>query len=344
IEGPQITAVNLVPETDYSANGQIDISATVSEGDVFYSIDNGSNFQTNNGLFTGLSAGTYYCIVEDGFGCDTTFTVEIHRIFSQVIDAIAGDGYTCIGNATASPLLLNNFTDVFRFEVVLTYDKDVIQCDGYIQVHPELESGFQASIIPALGEVHIKWQGETEITLPENAKMAELVFSGLSEGVSQVDWKAEPGEGQFFNANGDEIAVNYELGAIRIYTRPEIIMGTEIQACEGDTIFLPPFVLGGTGEYDFYWTGPAGFSSTNKELNIKGIQENQDGVYQLTVTDTIDCVENSSIEITVNPFPEIAFSNYDTIWAEPGYLLEAGRINSLLDGRVIGRNVDGLGK
>ncbi|MCF6342332.1 MAG: gliding motility-associated C-terminal domain-containing protein [Bacteroidales bacterium] len=324
IEGPQITAVNLVPETDYSANGQIDISATVSEGDVFYSIDNGSSFQTNDGLFTGLSAGTYYCIVKDGFGCDTTFTIVLNRIFSQVIDAIAGDGYTCIGNATASPLLLNNFTDVFRFEVVLTYDKDVIQCDGYIQVDPELESGFQASIIPALGEVRINWQGETPVTLPENSKMAELVFSGLNEGVSQVDWKAEPGAGQFFNAYGDEIAVNYELGAIRIYTRPEIQMGAASGYCEGDTVFIWPHINGGTGDIAYLWEGPDNYTSTNMLLWIKGIQYNHGGNYQLTVTDTINCIESSSIEITVNAPPEIAFSTYDTIWAEPGYLLEAG--------------------
>ncbi|MCF6171633.1 MAG: gliding motility-associated C-terminal domain-containing protein [Bacteroidales bacterium] len=325
IEGPEINSVSTTPETDYSADGQIDISATVSEGDVFYSIDNGSSFQTNNGLFTGLSAGTYFCIVKDGFGCDTIFTIVLDRIFSQVIDAIAGDGYTCIGNATVSPLLLNNFTGVYRFEVVLTYDKDVVQCDGYIQVHPELESGFQASIIPALGEVHINWQGETPITLPENAKMAELVFSGLNEGVSQVDWVAEPDDGQFFNENGEEIAVNYELGSIRIYTRPQIIMmGSEQSVCEGDTVVISPLAIDGTGDIDYLWDGPDNFSSNGRRLVIMGINANQDGNYQLTVTDTIDCVESKTIDISVNPFPEIAFANYDTIWTEPGYLLEAG--------------------
>ena len=302
IPGAEITNITTSPENDYLTDASIQIEAIINSGDLFYSIDNGSSFQTNDGLFENLSAGTYFCMVKDDFGCDTTFTVVIDRIFSQVIDAIAGDGYTCIGNATASQLLLNNFTEVDSFHVQLSYDPNVIQCDGYIQVHPELETGFQASIIPALGEVHISWKGETPVMLPENSKMTELVFSGLDEGVSQIDWKAEPGEGQFFNANGEEIAVNYELGAIRIYTRPKIIMGKEIQVCEGDTIYIPPFVLGGTGEYDFYWTGPADFTSTNKELNIKGIQENQDGNYQLTVTDTIDCGESKSIDITVNPF------------------------------------------
>ncbi|RLD38592.1 MAG: hypothetical protein DRI89_14210 [Bacteroidetes bacterium] len=325
IDELEINSVSTTPETDYSANGQIDISATVSEGDVFYSIDNGNNPQTNNGLFTNLSAGTYPCLVKDEFGCDTTFTVVIDRILSQVIDAIAGDGYTCIGEATSSELLLNNFTEIDSFHVQLTYDPNVIQCDGYIQVHPDLENGFQVSIVPALGEVHITWKGETPTTLTDNSKMAKLVFSGINEGISQVDWKAEPGEGQFFNANGEEIAVNYELGAIRIYTRPNIMMmGSELSACVGDTVVVSPLVLEGTGDIDYHWEGPGNFSSNGRRLVIMGINANQDGNYQLTVTDTIDCVESKSIDISVNPFPEIAFADYDTIWAEPGYLLEAG--------------------
>ena len=324
IEGPEITDVNVVPETDYSADGQIDISATITDGDLYYSIDDGNSFQTNTGLFTGLTAGIYPCVVKDEFGCDTTFTIELDRIISQLIGAIAGDGNTCIGDATASQLRLNNFVEVDSFHVKLTYNENLIQCDGYVQVHPDLEDGFQASIIPALGEVHITWKGQSPVSLPEHSKMTELVFSGIDEGVSQIDWIAEPGEGQFFNDNGEIINVAYELGAIRIYTRPKIIMGTSKEACEGDTIIISPFVTGGSGEADYVWRGPDNFYSTNDFLWLNTITPQQAGTYSLTVTDTIDCVESKEIEITVNHSPAIAFSTYDTIWAEPGYLLEAG--------------------
>ena len=325
IPGPEISNVTTTPENDYLADGSIFLEAIVGSGDAFYSIDNGSSFQTNDGLFENLSAGTYFCMVKDDFGCDTTFTVVIDRILSQVVDAIAGDGYTCIGNATASQLLLNNFTEIDSFHVQLTYNQNVIQCDGYIQVHSDLEDGFSASIMPTIGEVHITWKGETPTTLPENAKMVELVFSAIGEGVSQIDWKAEPGEGQFFNANGEEIAVNYELGSIRIYTRPNIMMiGSDRSVCEGDTVVISPISMGGSGEPDYLWEGPDNFSSDKRQLIILGIHANQDGNYKFTVTDTVNCVESKTIDITVNPFPEIAFSTYDTIWAEPGYLLEAG--------------------
>ncbi|MDX9906162.1 MAG: gliding motility-associated C-terminal domain-containing protein [Bacteroidales bacterium] len=324
IPGPEITSVSITPENDYLADGSIDIEAIIGSGDLYYSIDNGSSFQTNDGFFENRSAGTYPCVVKDDFGCDTSFIVVIDRILSQVIDAIAGDGYTCIGDATASQLLLNNFTEVDSFYVQLTYDPAVIQCDGYIQVHPDLESGLQASLIPALGQVHITWKGEMPVTLPANAKMLELVFSGLEEGVSQIDWIADPGEGQFFNAYGEEIPVQYELGTIRIFTRPEIILGTELHVCEGDNIYLPAFVLGGTGEYEYYWTGPSNFSSTDKELKITGIQAYQAGDYQLTVTDTIDCTSQKSIELIVSENPVAAFHGTDTLEMVAGDVLDAG--------------------
>jgi gliding motility-associated-like protein len=324
LPGPEITAVTTTPENDYLADGSIDMEAIIGSGDLYFSIDNGNSFQANDGLFENLSAGTYACVVKDDFGCDTTFTVVIDRILSLLIDAIAGDGHTCIGEATASQLLLNNFTEVDSFHVQLTYDPTIIQCDGYIQVHPDLENGLQASIIPALGEVHITWKGEMPVTLPENAKMLELLFSGLEEGVSQVDWIAEPDEGQFFNSYGEEISVNYELGTIRIYTRPEIIMGTELQVCEGDKIYLPAFVLGGTGEYDYYWTGPLNFASSDKELRITGIQTYQAGDYQLTITDTIGCTDQKSIELIVSENPVAAFHGSDTLEIQAGDVLDAG--------------------
>ncbi|MCF6172140.1 MAG: gliding motility-associated C-terminal domain-containing protein, partial [Bacteroidales bacterium] len=99
---------------------------------------------------------------------------------------------------------------------------------------------------------------------------------------------------------------------------------SEQSVCEGDTVVVSPLVLEGSGELNYFWEGPDNFSSNKRQLIILGINPNQDGNYKLTVTDTVNCIESKTIDITVNPFPEIAFADYDTIWAEPGYLLEAG--------------------
>ena len=325
LSGPLVTTIDVSPETDYTSDGSIYIEAIVGSGNILFSIDSGFNFQTNNGLFENLIAGTYYCVVQDEFGCDTTFIVELERIISQIIDAIAGDGYTCIGNATASPLLLSNFTDVYSFDVMLSYDKDLIVCDGYIQVHPDLVDGIQVSVIPAIGEVHITWLGQSPTTLPDNSLMAELVFSGIDEGLSQVDWIAEQGESQFYNENGDLIHAEFQLGLVIIYTRPDIMFSPPIQEeCEGKTVIIEPLVSGGTGEYDLYWSGPDNFSSDNDTLYFSEATANMAGIYNLTVTDTINCVESKSMELIVYMGPSIAFAPYDTLWVDPGYLLEAG--------------------
>ena len=325
IEGPQVNTINVTPENDYTSDGSIYIKALVGNGNILYSIDSGNNFQTNNGLFENLIAGTYYCMVKDEFGCDTTFIVEIERIISQIIDAIAGDGYTCIGNATASPLLLNNFTDVYNFFVVLSYDKDLIECDGYIQVHPELEDGFQVSVVPALGEVHITWQGQSPTSLPYNSLMAELVFSGIDEGLSQIDWVAEQGESQFYNENGDVLNTDFELGLIIIYTRPDIMFNPSVEeVCEGEMVLITPSVSGSTGEYDSYWSGPDNFTSNFNGLWFGEVTSSMAGTYTITVTDTINCIETKSMELIVYMEPAIAFAPYDTLWVDPGYLLEAG--------------------
>ena len=323
IEGPNIITENVNHENDYLADGSIYLEALVDIGNIQYSIDSGYSFQTNNGLFENLSAGTYYCIVVDEFGCDTTCTIEVDRIISQIIDAIAGDGSTCIGNATASPLILNNFTDVSRFHVMLTYEQDLITCDGYMQVNPAIEDSLIVSTNTS-GEVHISWEGASPISLPNNALMTELVFSAIDEGLSQVDWVADQGESQFFNQVGEIINTDYQVGNIVIYSRPDITLSPSNEVCEGESLFVVSSIEGGSGVNTSHWVGPDNFTSIDQILWFNEVTESMAGTYTLTVTDSLDCVESKSMEITVNQGTEIAFSEYDTLWVEPGFILDAG--------------------
>ena len=324
IGAPEITSIITVHENNYNQDGQIQLEATVPEGSIYYSINNGISFQQDNGLFAGLSAGTYHCVVEDAFGCDTTFDVIINRVFTTTLEAIAGNGNTCIGNAVVSPLLLNNFNEVKSFQVKLTYDSTLVKCEGYINLNPELQEGFSANLIPDAGEIYLNWEGESPLSLPENSTMTELVFTALQDGASAVNWSTGQGESVFLNQYAEQINVTYVTGTLRIYTNPEIQSMPNQKYCEGDTITIDPSIEGGNGEKYYIWTGPAGFVSNDSILYQINIQITQAGTYTLKVSDSLQCEDQKSFQITVNPNPVIAFSDYETLYVEPGYELNAG--------------------
>ena len=77
LENPQVQQVIVMEETGSLQDGSINIIASGITPQLFYSIDNGNSWQTDNGLFPNLSAGNYDCIVKDENDCDTVFNVEI---------------------------------------------------------------------------------------------------------------------------------------------------------------------------------------------------------------------------------------------------------------------------
>jgi len=325
IPGPQITAVDIVPEDNTLANGSINIHATGGSGELTYSITNGIPNQLNNGLFENLSAGTYQCSVTDAFGCDTTFTVVVPRNLSQTLEAIAGFGSSCVGDAAVVPLELTHFTGVKSFVVTLHYDPDVVFCAGYMDLNPQLElGGFQATVQQATGEIKLTWQGQVAVTLPDQAEMLKLKFDGLGEGLSPVNWEAAPGESHFYDENHQEISATYTTGEVQVYSLPEIQMQGTVQICTGDTTTIDPTIFGGNGIKDYTWTYPNGSISKDTLLYFDPATSNQAGSYTLVVEDSMSCKKSSTVELIVMESPVITFSGYDTLFVEPGYILDAG--------------------
>ena len=325
IPGPQITGVDIVPEDNNLANGSINIHAFGGSGDLTYSIGNGIPNQLNNGLFENLSAGTYQCSVTDAFGCDTTFTVVVPRNLTQTLEAIAGFGSSCVGDAAVVPLELTHFTGVKSFVVTLHYDPNVVFCDGYLDLNPQLELGdFQATVQQATGEIKLTWQGQVAVTLPDQAEMLKLKFDGLGEGLSPVDWEAAPGESHFYDENHQEISAAYTTGEVQVYSLPEIQMQSLESVCVGDALTIEPIITGGNGQKDYTWTYPNGSISKDTLLRFDPATSSQAGSYTLVVEDAMKCKKSSTVELIVMESPVIAFSGYDTLFVEPGYILDAG--------------------
>lgn len=74
-------------------DGQINLSVTGGQAPYNYSI-NGQPF-VNNGLFTGLGAGSYTVRVQDGLGCDTSYNVEVDEPTPISINLQDVDSVTC---------------------------------------------------------------------------------------------------------------------------------------------------------------------------------------------------------------------------------------------------------
>lgn len=97
--GTPIDSVVVTDENCGLGDGSISIYPALGAGT--YSIDGGNTFSPNN-VFTGLGAGNYTAVLQDGSGCLDTAIVTINNISSLVIDSISFVTETCLGDADGS--------------------------------------------------------------------------------------------------------------------------------------------------------------------------------------------------------------------------------------------------
>jgi hypothetical protein len=192
-------------ETDFLQNGSIDITATGSTPQIFYSINNGSTWQTNNGTFNNLSAGIYTFIIKDENDCDTTFIVEIQNIILTYLHAITGPGGHCLGNTAMVPVNVDNFNSVATFHLKLSYNVDNLQCEGFTNVHPQLVDSLIGWVDQAAGVINLAWNSPSPVTFSQPETVAELVFTTKNPGQGDLAWYTGATESYFTNASGNPI-------------------------------------------------------------------------------------------------------------------------------------------
>ncbi|MCD4773116.1 MAG: gliding motility-associated C-terminal domain-containing protein [Bacteroidales bacterium] len=323
IPGPQITDVQITSASIGMNNGAINIFASGNGDTIFYSNDNGVNFQINDGLFSNLFAGFYTCIVMDNFGCDTIFIVEVTEEITVYLEATAGADEVCPGNSAFVPLIVSNFNDVGSFKATLLYNKDLLTCVGFANAHPQLVDSLEALLFPAEGRIELNWTSSA-VTLPDSTNIADLVFQSIDPGTSFVEWNGSTGASLFLNSTGLTIPVDYTTGNVKIYKDVSFLMFGANEVCEGETLELSPLVFSSNGDVTFLWTDPNGNTSTNEIMTINNIQNNQSGIYLLTLTDTLDCQADTTVDVIVYPSPSPAFAGQNTIITEENFDLDAG--------------------
>lgn len=97
---PKIDLLSLITPSDCNLNnGIIDLSLlSGSSGTLLFSIDNGINFQTSN-IFTQLTPGIYFIMVQDDNGCLVKDTAIINTINAPIIDSVVTVDLTCYRSA-----------------------------------------------------------------------------------------------------------------------------------------------------------------------------------------------------------------------------------------------------
>jgi len=323
IPGPQITQVNITDETDFLGNGAIEIVASGATPVIYYSIDGGVTWQENDGSFENVVCGMYYVVIKDENDCDTTFTVEIQNIILTYLHAITSEGGHCLGTTAMVPVNVDNFNTVATFRLKLSYNVDNLQCEGFTNVHPQLDDSLTGWVDQAAGEINLAWNSPSPVTFPGSEKIADLVFTTKNPGQGELSWYTGTTESYFTNAGGNPIPAEFQTGEVNIYEPPEIILSESMTVCEGQLVFITSSALGNQPPVTFRWIYPAGDSTSNDPFFF-GVTQAEAGNYTLLATDHVGCTDQKSINLIVSENPIAAFHGIDTLELHDGEVLDAG--------------------
>ena len=323
ISGPQVTQVNITNETDFLGNGSIEIVANGSTPVIYFSIDGGATYQSNNGTFNNLEARIYNLEIKDENGCDTSFTVEILNIILTYLHAVTGEEGICEDFTALIPVNVDNFNNVADFHLKLGFNADNLQCEGFANIHPQLADSLTGWVDQAAGDIHLAWNTPAPVTFSGSEKVADLVFTTKNPGQGELAWYTGSTESYFTNSSGNPIPAEFETGEVKIYEPPEIILDQSKTVCTGQFVFITASANGNQPPLTYRWIYPTGDTTGNDPFFFSVTQDDA-GLYTLMATDHVGCTDQKSIELIVSDNPFAAFHGTDTLEMQAGDVLDAG--------------------
>ncbi|MBP6873028.1 MAG: gliding motility-associated C-terminal domain-containing protein [Bacteroidales bacterium] len=323
IPGPQVQPPIVIDETDFLGNGSIEITASGSTTTLYYSNDNGITYQSNNGTFNYLTAGTYICIVKDENDCDTTFTVEIQNIILTYLHAVTGEDGICEDSSALIPVNVDNFNNVAEFHLKLGYNADNLECEGFTNVNVQLLDSLTGWVDAIAGDIHLAWNDELPLTFIQPEKIADLVFTTKNPGQGELSWYTGETESYFTNSSGNPIPAEFSTGEVTVYEPPEIILEQSKTVCTGQFANLMSISVGNQPPIDYQWIYPNG-DTTDNDPFFFSVTPADAGLYTLLATDRVGCTDQKSIELIVSENPIAAFHGTDTLELHTGDVLNAG--------------------
>ncbi len=90
------------------------------------------------------------------------------------------------GSAVVVPIKVANFADIGAISLTMDYDITVVQVTG-VSFNSNLP-GFTADWITTPGRIVMGWTGSSGVSLSDNAHLADIIFTGLVAGETDLAW------------------------------------------------------------------------------------------------------------------------------------------------------------
>ncbi|MCA1761381.1 MAG: gliding motility-associated C-terminal domain-containing protein [Flavobacteriales bacterium] len=351
---PQITITG--PITNATCFGFADgsINAIVNGGvpPRTFSWSGPDGFSSTQEDITGLAAGTYTLTVTDANGCERSRDYNVQESDEIVIDETIQD-VLCVGQSDGSielsisggePPFSANWTgsdgftstdqDIFNLQsgsytVEITDDQNCTAAATYsvgetfvIAVDADItdvscfgdgDGSIDAAVSGGTEPYTISWTGSDGFT-SSDANLINLIAGDYAIAVE--------------DANGCEFNSTFTVG-----TPDELIadvLSTDVICNGNDDGEATVNPNGGNPPYTVAWTGPDGFTST--DLSISNLIP---GIYEVTVTDNLNCTAQESIEV-FEP-EEIVVSIDET---QPNCLVDDGVLTASATGGTVATDYD----
>lgn len=295
-------------------DGSIDVSIAGGIPPYNFAWTGPDAFASTDEDITGLGDGTYTLIIEDDNGCTSTLNFDVTVPDPILIDGVVTDA-SCFGNSDGSiditisggtpdyTILWDNGLGAVEdptnlvagdYEVSVTDDNGCVQTQAFTVGEPDelLINGTENNIScnnANDGSIDVDISGGTP---PYNTTWAGPAFVSLDEDISGL------AEGSYTLTVIDDMGCTTQFTGLIENPLPLNLdlQATPITCFGANDGSIETSVTEGTAPYNFSWTGPNGFLSTDEDLNSL-----EPGVYELEVTDDGACVANGSIEI-IEPF------------------------------------------
>ncbi len=307
--------------TDISCNGSGDGSITITAtgtGTLNYSIDGGSNFSTSNS-FTGLSAGSYDVVVEDGSGCSTIGSTLTINEPNTVIYAASVTDASCGSSDGSITITASGGTGALQYSVD---GGTTFQLGGMFSGLPTGSYNIIVEDINGCQATGTESIGTTSGPTITNEVSTDITCNGDDDGTITISASGTGSLDYSINGGatftGSGVFTNLSAGTYNIVVRDGngcVTNGSTINIAEPTVISFVANITdatcgvndgeiditatGGTGTLQYSIDGGANFQSSGTFSSIGT------GSYNVVVEDANGCQQTSVEAVNSVPGPSI---------------------------------------